>query len=175
MLTTERAALLPSRRRTAFAVMSFSLINLDALRASLVAVPRHRQRRFHDEPPPRPVTPSTRKLRGKETIDHLYDMLYPKSLVAGNKGTPVSVQAGMRRRARASRERERRTSCPVHATPARVNACDAAAAAADAALDRYHEAKRSPYGDEDGALHDVIRLSLAKDDVCVVDQWDKQE
>ena len=174
MLTTERAALLPSRRRTAFAVMSFSLINLDALRASLVAVPRHRQRRFHDEPPPRPVT-AARKLRGKETIDHLYDMLYPKSLVAGNKGTPVSVQAGMRRRARASRERERRTSCPVHATPARMNACDAAAADADAALDRYHEAKRSPYGDEDGALHDVIRLSLAKDDVCVVDQWDKQE
>ena len=124
--------------------------------------------------PPRPVT-AARKLRGKETIDHLYDMLYPKSLVAGNKGTPVSVQAGVRRRARASRERERRTSCPVHATPARMNACDAAAAAADAALDRYHEAKRLPYGDEDGALHDVIRLSLAKVDVCVVDQWDKQE
>ena len=112
MLTTERAALLPSRRRTAFAVMSFSLINLDALRASLVAVPRHRQRRFHDEPPPRPVT-AARKLRGKETIDHLYDMLYPKSLVAGNKGTPVSVQAGMRRRARAraSASAERAAPC----------------------------------------------------------------
>ena len=174
MLTTERAARLASRRRTAFVVMSFSVINFDALRASLVAVPRHRQRPFHDEPPPRPVT-AARKMRGKETIDHLYDMLYPKSLVAGNKGTPVSVQAGVRRRARASRELERRTSCPVHATPARMHACDAAAAAADAALDRYHDAKRSPYGDEDGALHDVIRLSLAKDDVCVVDQWDKQE
>ena len=107
---------LASRRRTAFVVMSFSVINFDALRASLVAVPRHRQRPFHDEPPPRPVT-AARKMRGKETIDHLYDMLYPKSLVAGNKGTPVSVQAGVRRRARASRERERRTSCPVHATP----------------------------------------------------------
>ena len=174
MLTTERAVPLASRRRTAFVVMSFSLINFDALRASLVAVPRHRQSPFHDEPPPRPVT-AARKMRGKETIDHLYDMLYPKSLVAGNKGTPVSVQAGVRRRARASRERERRTSCPVHATPARMHACDAAAAAADAALDRYHDAKRSPYGDEDGALHDVVRLSLAKDDVCVVDQWDKQE
>ena len=172
MLTTERAAPLASRRRTAFVVMSFSLINFDALRASLVAVPRHRQRPFRDEPPA-PVT-AARKMRGKETIDHLYDMLYPKSLVAGNKGTPVSVQAGVRRRARASRERERRTSCPVHATPARMHASDARRAA-DAALDRYHDAKRSPYGDEDGALHDVIRLSLAKDDVCVVDQWDKQE
>ena len=67
--------------------------------------------------PPRPVT-AARKMRGKETIDHLYDMLYPKSLVAG-KGHSVSVQAGVRARARASRELERRTSCPVHATPAR--------------------------------------------------------
>ena len=122
MLTTERAAPLASRRRTAFVVMSFSLINFDALRASLVAVPRHRQRPFHDEPPRAPSPPRVRCAARRPSTTSTTCSTRRVSWPA-TRALPCPSRLACAARARASRERERRTSCPVHATPARMHAC----------------------------------------------------
>ena len=67
------------------------------------------------------------KVRGKETFEHLRGILYPNSLVHGNKGTPVSFHAGMARLAKANAAHvENNVKVSVHATPARVSSCERA-------------------------------------------------
>ena len=110
------------------------------------------------------------KVRGKETFEHLRGILYPNSLVHGNKGTPVSFHAGMARLAKANATHvENNVKVSVHATPARVSSCERASAVADVAIARWHLERTAPGGDEDGALQDVIDKSLAKDSVCNID------
>lgn len=110
------------------------------------------------------------KVRGKETFQHLRGILYPNSLVHGNKGTPVSFHAGMARLAKANAAHvENNVKVSVHATPARVSSCERASAVADVAIARWHLERTAPGGDEDGALQDVIDKSLAKDSVCNID------
>ena len=158
-------------------------INLAALRLSLLSEPVPRRVRDGDAAGVSAArggasdpTPPADKLRGKRTIERLHAMAYPESLVSGNRGVPATLQAGLARRHRAARAVAAARTKHPHGTPERVSQCAAAAAAADAALERYHEARTSPGGDEDGTLQDVVDLSLAKDQVCVVDViWDKTE
>lgn len=122
--------------------------------------------------------PASGRTRGKDNLDHLFTIVYPRSLVEGPNGAaaPSSVQAGLQQRLASSEVRLAADRCPVNATPARVNHCEAAVIAADAALVRYHEAAGNSYGDEDGKLQDVVELSLAMDEACTIDDlWDHKE
>ena len=158
-------------------------INLAALRLSLLSEPVPRRVRDADAAGVSAArggasdpAPPADKLRGKRTIERLHAMAYPESLVSGNRGVPATLQAGLARRHRAARAVAAARTKHLHRTPERVSQCAAAAAAADASLERYHEARTSPGGEEDGTLQDVVDLSLAKDQVCVVDViWDKTE
>ena len=60
-------------------------------------------------------------------------------------------------------------------TPQRVSACARANARADDALRRFHECAAVPNASVDGALRDVVDLSLAAEEVCAVDEWEKAE
>lgn len=154
---------------------SYSL-NLNALRHSLVTIPKTggAATRF---PAAAPATQSGASARrGKDALSHLFSIVYPRSLVEGPLGrAPISANAGLQERLTFSEARQTADRCLVNATPARTQHCDATTAAADAALDRYHEAAATPSGDEDGVLQDVVDLSLQMDEACAIDLSDLAE
>lgn len=155
-------------------------LNDSALRKSLVVpakgVPRTQQTAPALVPPPAGQRSAGRS-RGKEKLAHLYRIAYPMSLVEGRKGTeraPASVFDGLRARTQGAFKALDR--CAVHGTPSRTLHCESAKITADLALERYHEAARNGYGDEDGMLQDVVDLSLAMDEACSIDFiWDHKE
>ena len=109
-------------------------------------------------------------------------MTYPKSLVNANGGVatysskaPASFTAGIRTRAASAALRAQTMRCPVRATPQRMSACARANAEADDALTRFHEVDAMPNASVDGALRDVVDSSLAAEEVCAVDDWEKAE
>mmetsp|Transcript_17323 Transcript_17323/g.42774 ORF Transcript_17323/g.42774 Transcript_17323/m.42774 type:complete len:155 (-) Transcript_17323:180-644(-) len=118
---------------------------------------------------------------GKHHLEHLRRVAYPMSLVEGPKSAsaPISVQAGIQARLTSAEHAAARNRCAINATPARTEHCESASVAADAALDRYHEAAygvEATYGIEDGHLQDVVDLSLAMDVACDIDDlWDHKE
>ena len=114
-------------------------------------------------------------------IARVLDFTYPKSLVNANGGVatsakaPASAAAGIRTRAASAALRAQTMRCPVRATPQRMSACARANAEADDALTRFHEVDAMPNASVDGALRDVVDSSLAAEEVCAVDDWEKAE
>ena len=160
--------------------MPYSSVDPAALRRSLVSTPKGIPK-TSDKPitrvrTPAPVEKSSRH-RGKEQLSHLFAIVYPSSLVEGPEGcgAPSSLTAGLKQRSNASELKSRYRSCPIRGTPDRTKHCEAAAAAADAALDAYYEASKTPNGDEDGMLQDVVDLSLRMDEACAIDLFDRAE
>ena len=170
--------------------MAFAL-NFAALEASLLAdaLPSKRARSNSARKQASFVGPrdthkkrETSSERDASPIARVLDMTYPKSLVNANGGVatysskaPASFTAGIRTRAASAALRAQALRCPVRATPQRMSACARANAEADDALTRFHEVDAMPNASVDGALRDVVDSSLAAEEVCAVDDWEKAE
>ena len=162
-----------------------SALNFAALEASLLAdaLPKRARTEARNawKAPVRPR--ETEKWRSDASnalpIARAYAMTYPRSLVSANSGVatsaPATAAAGVRSRTASATLRAESLRCPVRATPQRVSACARANAEADDALRRFHECAAVPNASVDGALRDVVELSLAADAVCAVDDWEKAE
>ena len=165
--------------------MAFAL-NFAALEASLLADALPRRARSEARKQAALVGPRDTPRRESDSSDaspilRARDMTYPRSLVNANGGVatsakaPASAAAGIRTRAASAALRAQALRCPVRATPQRMSACARANTEADDALRRFHECAAMPNASVDGALRDVVDFSLAADEVCAVDDWEKAE
>ena len=173
--------------------MASSALNFAALEASLLADALPERARTAARRATAPVGPRENEKRRDSALpaeakkspvssaSRAAAYLYPKSLGSANNGValfssaPASAAAGVRTRTASSALRAESLRCAVRATPQRVSAGARANARADDALRRFHECAAVPNASVDGALRDVVDLSLAAEEVCAVDDWEKAE